>query len=262
MFYKVTLACVLLVISLQGFGASSAKSVEPGDKNSFALGVVLASGALKSLRDIEVPDEQRADFINPRMNDVAWLKLSRTNPLERLSGKSFPGGNTSPWKFIGRDLAKESRVIAWLPKTTASANPKQALSDVLTAAYVATAKEYKFESTVGGGGAKGFVALSSVNFSNAVIVGFNDPVEVANPDFLGNGRSYLFSTSEEDEKRAALNWNKFEQISDANFLLAFSKRLPAWVFLYIAPGRLKDERGAEIKMPMLLSKGEIHLFVR
>lgn len=42
----------------------------------------------------------------------------------------------------------------------------------------------------------------------------------------------------------------------------FSKNLPEWVYIYVAPKTLKDDQGKEIKVPFILNKGKVEFFVK
>lgn len=249
-----------LVVCVIVSGCSSAPVLN--EHHSFAWNVAMASGGLKSLRDTKIPKEQQGKFIDSGVADIAWLSASYTNPLGGFSGGASLGLNAAAWLFSPTDPAKESRVLAWLPKNlVGAADAKQVLGDALSNAYMATAKEFQFEAIKVGSGAEGFVAMSTNAVTRKIVVNLSAPDEVITPAFIGEGASYLFTTNSYHEKQSVFKMSKFDGISESKFLMAYSKNLPSWIFLYIAPSKLKDDTGNEIKIPMMLNQGKAHFFV-
>jgi len=52
------------------------------------------------------------------------------------------------------------------------------------------------------------------------------------------------------------------QFNQLDMMISVSKHLPNWTYIYLVPNEVNILEKEKLKMPLILNKGQVHLFVK
>jgi len=82
------------------------------------------------------------------------------------------------------------------------------------------------------------------------------------PHYIGDGKTWFFDPME-SKYTAPIFIDKYGfQFNQLDMMISISKHLPAWVYIYLAPNEVRISEKEKLKMPLILNKGNVHLFIK
>lgn len=294
----VALASLVLLSACASSAPEGPYRSAPGD--SLALSVMKAAG-YEGLSDAPAPSAASG----PGTPGGAYGGVAHGvvgGALDALRHNSLGVGLFSLTTFLSpppaEEAARHSRLLAWPPAGFAKDEEEalaklhdlvhrafyQVVQDTDFGPYRMEVKEYDPETYIGApsGFAQATELYRTFHFSGGqcdngnitcrLWVDTSFPLERGfAPDFLGGGPAYQFRVqsgfpiSPTVVEERFLSTYVLPAIDDADLYRRLSARLPEWVFLYFAPGRLsvpKEEGGyGLLTYPLVMNQGTVHLFV-
>jgi len=297
---RATLGLLLAALVLAACAGTGAKSTSQAPATpridqsaSQAMNVLIAAGLVKdatsgSVRDMPKGDmPQQAQQSGPGWVDVGWAASNAISPPVGIGGGAALGISAISLLLPDPvDPLTYSWVIAWMPKQEAStpgaakARMRKILDDALLAAlkselpsrYQVAEKDDGLAGRINIGGGECDINKVYCMYSATVNV---DPVNGTAPTLTGGGAAWVWPNRLRDNKgaaAAALYPAAFDRrqfyttlldiLPDAKIYTAFSQRLPKWVYLYLAPGKVSLGPGKGFnKAPVVLNQGKPLYFV-
>lgn len=277
---KKTALTTLLLMNVALGGCATMKPAEYDPGHSRAYNIARAGG-LHQVKDRTIP---RADYeaLNAAVDATAnTLSLTSSHGLGLSLGKGLAAGVLlTALKPEGN--AERNSLIAWMPANEAS-SAKEAQQAMI--AYAKSAVErtlsdfdtaYKLVYEKNGvlihnlynsdWGCPEWVSGQTTgsdmcNIRTQII----KPRKTPAPTFINettDAMTYAFKSGKPSKYNSIRIRNgNASRIPQAALYERLSQHLPAWTFLYQAPGKVATESGETINFPHLLEKGNIELFV-
>jgi len=80
--------------------------------------------------------------------------------------------------------------------------------------------------------------------------------------YVGSGASWFFDPMKSDFT-APIFINKYGfQFDQLDMMIAISKHLPDWAYIYLASKEIQIADKEQLHMPLILNKGQVHLFIK
>jgi len=265
-------------------GCAPKKPLTYDTERSKALNIVKAAKMDYGLRDVAVAKDTVSDIRDSAGYGLAYGWAGYNAPsVGGLSSSATAGMNVLAWALQPKSPSARNSVIAWMPESIGGKSKEDALdkmADIIIEASEKAAKDLKFSprTFIGRKGTdkRGFAVTLTNNNSenckvpnkpNSTVSGCNIVYKVRYPHkidntthFVGNGSTWFFDPIEKDFTSMIFK-NKLEY-NQLDLLIATSKYLPEWVYIYLAPGEVKMSGKEKLKVPMILNKGKPHYFIK
>lgn len=250
--------------------------------NSRALNIAHAGGITRGIEDAEVPKDSTYKLDNSYLHGAAQAGVGVLT-ASTLGLTDLAGGVLGLLSVISRapHPGERTSAFAFMPANMA-ASPEEAsvkLKQIFRESFDKTFKELKVTS---------LESVESKLVKHNVVFGFGSK-ETACPDFSHEKTCSIGYVISEPKLMQNLPENKWLIPSDNYYFFSaspdykytrfrllthdyptptfkifteFSKNLPDWVYIYVAPKTLKDDQGKDIQVPFILHKGNVELFVK
>jgi len=259
------------------------KPITYNPNNSKALNIVTAAGMNYGLKNVPVPKDTVTDIRNSKTFGTAYGLASYYSPSPGLSSSGSAGLAVLSWALLPKTPAARNSIIAWMPENVGGKNKKEALdkmADLIIEATEKAANELEYITSVyipkNGTDKRGLV-INLVNpdtkkcsvtppdtksYCN-IIYKVRHPHKIENTaHYVGSSTTWFFDPMESGYT-APIFINKYGfQFNQLEIMIAVSKHLPDWVYIYLAPNEVDITDKENLKMPLILNKGNVHLFVK
>jgi len=262
-------------------GCAPKKPISYNPKNSKALNIVTAAGMNYGLKDVSVPQDTVTDIRDSKTFGAAYGVASYYSPSPGLSSSGSAGLAILSWALLPKTPAARNSIIAWMPESIGGISQNEAfnkMADIIIEATEKAAKDLNYSPSViiSKKGKKGFgVRLTNDKSDNCkslpnnkpssciVVYKVRDPQKTDNTaSFVGKGTSWFFSPIENAYTAPVfINKNKFDY-NQVDLMIAVSRHLPDWAYIYLAPNEVNISEKEKLKMPLILNKGQVHLFIK
>ena len=274
----------LISVILVAAGCAANKPLTYDTERSKALNIVKAANMEYGLRDVEVPRDTVSDIRNSVGYGLAYGWSGYNAPTAGgLSASGTAGMNVLAWALQGKSPSARNSIIAWMPEDVGGSSKQDAfekMADIIIDATEKAAKDlnYSPHAMIAGNGKdkRGLgIRLTNDNSQNCkslpdnkpssciVIYKVRDPQKIDHTaPFVGKGSTWFFSPVENAYTAPEFLDNKTFDFNQMDLLIAVSKHLPSWVYIYLAPGEVRMSETDKLKVPMILNKGEPHYFIK
>lgn len=275
---KITLS-LLASLFLTAGCAKTALNINPST-NSEALQIARAAG-LHQIQDQEIPQAEFNRLADSTAYNAAWATTMYFNPAPGFSsGSSLALALPSLFLNPARPVDGYKHIIAWMPQELAKdPNEAQAKMDaILIEALEKTAKQFDYADyrthnlvyknrkiTVLDFEDEESVCRPEKNFYCSFANRLLKPKIRPTPDFLKathSQSSYFFPLEKYDDIHFLSRNEDLPQLDQLKILQTYSEQLPEWVYLYLAPKSVHNEKGELLNYPFILHKGKTLLFVK
>lgn len=257
--------------------------------DSFALKVVKAANMNKNLRDSEVPKDTITS-LDSAVFKSATLVSGYSMPLPGFSGGAMLGAGLLNLLAADEPAAKNS-IIIWMPADLVN-NGKSA-QEVMHQVFFEAFKKLAVEGGYGLGNSyfhakKGFMDIDfsmfelqndkgpnicadklcrfSIDFGEIITLKSDSDIKylksygILQPS-INNESFHFFSPNKTSTTKFGEFKNFASGLNELAFIQKFSSYLPAWVFIYIAPNKVKINAQEKIMVPMIINQGKFNYFV-
>lgn len=266
------LSYILPALGLVSLLAGCSTSPTKYDQDSsLALTVVTAAGINDRLKDVEVPKDTTWDIRDTAgFNIPAAISVYNT-PTPGLSGGQSAGLSLASWLLAPESEASKNHIIAWQPGKGGPSDGALSFAKSIGEAAQMAAKEKGIDTWINyhNQDKAAYLFLSDTssdkctNKEYCMIFGFvlTDPEKQSPaPEFVDIDNSAFFYDPRE---RNSYTFNKaYMGFNEVEFLQLVSKHLPKWVYLYIAPGKLKLDNETNLDAPLIINNGELKYFIK
>lgn len=243
-------------------------------KKSYALNVAEAGGIYSGVSDAKIPKDSTGAMTDSMLYKGVDAGMGFINPgpgLSSLQGFGLgllagmlqpdsPGMRNSIMAWMPVDLAKDKKEAQQLMSrliVNAAAHALESLNYPVSDYHKhITKREYLsvYVRDEYPGCAKNECRI----FTYTPKAEIEDP-----PEFISSGTPVYSFKADHSQKyfEARTYFPKDFKISTLRIYEEMSKRLPDWVCIYLSPDKTFGDNGEKIKFPVLLQKGEPHLFV-
>lgn len=275
---KLTLS-LLALLALTAGCAKTTLNIDPSS-NSQALQVARAAN-LSQVRDQKIPQEDFNRLADSTLYNAAWATTMYFNPAPGFSsGSSLALALPSLFLTPARPVDGYKHIIAWMPQELAKdANEAQAKMDAtLIEALEKTAKQFDYADyrtdnlvyknrkiTVLYFEDEESVCRAEKNFYCSFANRLLKPEIRPTPNFLKathSQSSYFFPLEKYDDLHFLSRNEDLPQLDQLKMLQVYSEQLPEWVYLYLAPKSVHNEKGELLQYPFILHQGKTLLFVK
>lgn len=257
--------------------ASTSEPVVYDSSHSRAYNIAQAGG-LYDVKDNKIPraDYESLSLVGDATTNMLLFTSSSGLGLSLSKGLGF--GLLSAL-IENPDTAQRNSIVAWMPKSEAE-SPVQAqklLLEQVTQAMSATLKElsvsyektsatddettefYFYSDELGCPQYEQGMTNSDLCYMRAQII---EPYLHISPDFVESStQAYTFSSNHKYRyNRFKVTPGKTATLPLDQIYASVSKKLPEWVYLYIASGNLQFGEQS-VTAPYLLEQGQPHLFI-
>ena len=241
---------------------------------SKALNITRAAGIDEDLKDVELPRETYDKISKYTDFKTATIGLGYNAPFPGLSGNQMVGLGIFSLLLSPERKANRNSLFAWIPSNVS--NPRDKLADILLDAAEKAANEI-------GLAAKTSISKKGKSGVSVTLTGsdeckdFGKPKELCwiafgitkasknsnTPNFIMKEQSkdsWFFDPSKRTYSRYVFNEHN-KRFNQVEFLLHVSKYLPEGVYFYVAPNELQYNENKKLKVPVIISEGEILHFI-
>lgn len=275
---KKIIATSIATLALLTGCATHTVNIDP-KKNSEALQVARAA-TMWELRDQEIPQTEFDRLADSTAYNAAWATTMYFNPA-----MGFSSGSSLALALPGLLLSNKpkdsfSHVLAWMPKELAE-NSKEAqekMDEILLDALIKTVadlghKDYITEKLRSRGRNITVISIDDERLNCAIEKGFlcglanrlNDPELRIAPHVLKkySDQPVYFFPLKKTSSIVFLDRNAdLPKQDQLEIITTYSKHLPDWIYLYIAPKTIYNSEGEQIAYPFMLHQGKTLLFVK
>jgi len=270
--------CILIF-----FGCTPKKPITYNQENSNALNIVTAAGMSYGLKDVHAPKDTVSDIIDSKAFGTAYGLASYYSPTPGLSSSRSAGMAILSWSLLPKTPAARNSIIAWMPENFGGNSKDKAfnrMADLLIEATEKAANDLEYNTSV-------YIPKNRTDKRGLVINLVNPDIKkcsVTPPDtksycnivykvrhphkiknianYVGSSTTWFFDPMESGYT-APIFINKYGfQFNQLEIMIAVSKHLPDWVYIYLAPNEVNITDKEKLKMPLILNKGNVHLFVK
>ncbi len=276
----VTLIGAILVAT----GCASMEPLTYDTEHSKARNIVKAAKMDYGLRDVEVPKDTVSDIRDSVGYGLAYGWAGYNAPAAGgLSPSATAGMNILAWALQGESPSARNSVIAWMPEDVGGSSKQEALdkmADIIIEATENAANDLNYSPHViisdNGKNKRALgVRLTNDKSQNCkslpndkpskciVIYKVRDPQKIHHTaTFVGKGSTWFFNPVENAYTAPVFLDNKIFDFNQMDLLIAVSKHLPSWAYIYLAPGEVRMSDKEKLKVPMILNKGKPHYFIK
>jgi len=274
---------ILTVIIFISSGCATKKPITYNSNNSKALNIVTAAGMNYGLKDVTVATDTVTDIRDSKTFGAAYGLASYYSPSPGLSSSGSAGLAVLSWALLPKTPAARNSIIAWMPESIGGISKNEAfdkMADLIIEATEKAAKELEYKTSVyipkDGTDKRGLV-INLVNPDNKkcavtppdtksfcnVVYKVRHPHKIDNtPHYIGNGATWFFDPME-SKYTAPIFADKYGfQFNQLDMMIAVSRHLPDWTYIYLAPNEVNITEKEKLKMPLILNKGQVHLFIK
>jgi len=264
-FYLLLLAGV---IALSGC-ASKPYVYDPG--SSMAMNIALAGDFDDNkLKDVVVPEDTVSSIRTTKGVAAASMAAGYSIPLFGLSSPAMAALNLLQWSLQVEGPAAKRSITAWMPKEVAGDDPVATLNALFEDAVHKTAIEYGYAPENGYAKPKHGYQYLAVGFSNPKNMPIGMGVAIRKPEALSHTPLFTGSTTESyffQSDKAMHNFYVFndenrKHFSELGLLVALSKKLPKWIYIYVPPKKVYINEKDTVEFPLIVSGGEILYFIK
>lgn len=274
---KLTLTLLTSLFLIAGC-AQKPLNIDP-TTNSEALQVARAAG-LFQVRDQEIPQKDFNRLADSSTYNAAWATTMYFNPAPGFSSGSSLLLLLPTLLGPERPADGYKHLIAWMPQDIAKdTNEAQIKMDaILLEALEQTAKELGYSDYLTDSGVINNRHITVLNLRDEdslcrseenFYCGFSNrlqaPKPKATPDFLkalNSQSSYFFPLTKYDSINFLDRSKDLPILDQLKALQIYSKQLPEWAYLYVAPKAVHNEKGELLEYPFILHQGKTLLFVK
>lgn len=251
------------------------------DSQSEAYNIVRAGGLYEDIQDTEVPADQ-VGSVTESMLKVGFISSGFMKPQLGMTSFQTGGLHLLTELFEPDTHGERNSLMAWMP-TSAAKTEEEAqtkLLDQINASMIAAFDELNIGHRLILR-QEGFISMQFIkdewncplsvkgrrtkleDMCRVRIRVYEPDVELS-PAYIAGAEEarYVFDAGH-DYKFHWLNVVKSKngQVPEDQVYTAISKKLPDWVYLYLAPGKVTKADGKPIKYPYVLHKGDTKFFV-
>ena len=254
-------------------------------QDSKALNIAKAANIEYGLKDAEVPEDTLSDFRQTKVFGMAYGLVGYNSPMYGLPSSGSAGMNILAWALMPKSPSARNSIIAWMPESIGAQTEDGAINkmaDLIISATEMAAKDLKFLT-------KAYIAKNGMDKRGFAISLTNDksehckvpekenstvsecvisykvrrPHKISNtPDYIGGGKTWFFDPVERMYTAMIFKKIKYFQYNQLELLVAVSKYLPVWVYIYLAPGEVRVTEKDHLKVPLILNRGQLHYFIK
>lgn len=270
--------CSPLLVALLSTGCATAP-VEIDPSASYALNVARASGISAKLEDREVPADTVSSITDSGAYGAAMAASGYAAPVPGISSVGMAGLNVAAWLLAPQAKSARNSMFAWMPTDSVKGGtPEDSLADMLLDAAAKAVEDmgYTPVSEISHNGTdKSGVAVylrdgdqkSCKNVGKVancwVTFGVRDPVRMDSPPPVVNEKSAAWFF---DPAANVFSFFKFPKensgLNELEVLVRVSAYMPNWFYFYVAPNQIKVGKDQPLKIPMIVSQGKVHLFLK
>lgn len=247
--------------------------------NSEALQVARAA-TMWELRDQAIPQTEFDRLADSTAYNAAWATTMYFNPAAGFSsGSSLALGLTG---LLLSNKPKDSfnHVLAWMPKELAE-HPNEAIdkmNEILLEALEKTATDFgQLNYKTGNFKSRGryitYIDIENESLDCSPQEGYfcslvnriNTPRLTPAPNVLqkyAEQPAYFFPLRKDHTLMFVKRNDDLPKQDQLEIITTYSKHLPDWIYLYIAPKTIYNSEGEQIAYPFMLHQGKTLLFVK
>lgn len=281
---KLTLGLLLSSVFLMA-GCQTTFKTTYNENDSHALNLANVAG-ITGVKDAEVPKDSVSKMNNTVIDGalsgtVGFLSANTINLTDWTGGvlgfmsavfqPEHPSQRTAIFAFMPSDMAKDKNEAA------------QKMTDIMYSSVENTFKELSAEGSqivynphvknalgflYGGGNAincpSPLIEYEGVQYCVGSIV-IQQPTTLIFEDnnwLKAQPNVWYFSAARGHKFNSIKINTKGHKVQTARLMALFSKHMPEWAYIYVAPKDTLDDNGDPINYPYVLNQGQAHLFVK
>jgi hypothetical protein len=272
-------AVLLAVTTL--IGCASNKPMTYKENHSEAYNIAHAGGLIRDIQDTEVPAD-KIGSLTESMLKVGFVGAGYANPQLGMTNWQTAGVHLLSEMLEPDSHGARNSLLAWMPVNEAgNSDDAQArllshVKDSVASALeeLGASQEVLFEKD--GTWVVQFVKdewncpeykanVTELKDLCRVRARIFEPRKAVAPEFITGEASqqrYVFSSGHgQDYQRLNLLTADESRVPQDELYASISKRLPAWVYLYLSPGNVTFSNGEPINFPYILNEGKAKVFV-
>lgn len=275
---KKIIATSIAALALLAGCSTVTNNIDP-KTNSEALQVARAA-TLFEVRDQEIPQTEFDRLADNTAYNAAWATTMYFNPAMGFSSGSSLALALPALLLNNKPKDSFNHVLAWMPKELAD-NPENAvdkMNGILLEALEKTATYFDQSNyTTGDFKSRGrhitYIDIEDESLECSLQEGFfcslvnriNTPRLTISPNVLqkqGEQPVYFFPLRKDHTLMFVERREELKKQDQLEIITTYSKNLPDWVYLYIAPKTIHNTKGELLEYPFILHQGKTLLFVK
>lgn len=275
---KKIIATSIAILGLLTGCATHTVNIDP-KTNSEALQVARAA-TMWELRDQAIPQTEFDRLADSTAYNAAWATTMYFNPAMGFSSGSSLALALPSLLLNNKPKDSFNHVLAWMPEELAE-NPKEAIdkmNEILLDALVKTFTDlghssYKTNDFKSRGRNITYLAIKDEILNCSLQEGYfcslanriNTPRLTPAPNVLqkyAEQPAYFFPLRKDHTLMFLKRNDDLPKLDQLKIITTYSKHLPDWVYLYIAPKTIHNTNGEQLEYPFILHQGKTLLFVK
>ena len=269
-------ATFLASLALLSGCATSTLNIDP-TTNSTALQIARAAN-LKQVDDKKIPKAEFDRLVDSPIYNAAWSSAMYFNPAMGFSSGSSLALALPALLFSNKPADSYSQILAWMPQELAE-NPNEALKKMDSIFLEAMTQTFDdlghpkrlTRSLKSMSRSVTFISIEDEKLkcdpknAESLCMLYNriyPPKLVSSPLLVGDGApSYFFPLPQNNTIGFDVR-EDYKPFDELEVLTTYSKYLPTWAYLYVAPKTISDIHGDLIQYPFILHQGKTLLFLK
>lgn len=263
---KKYLTFINLILALAGCSSNSQKVFNENNSRAYNL---YHAGGLNGLKDSKIPSAQYKTITQGLTYATAYSIVGyNSSSMLGLSPLNAAGMNFLSILTSWSDDPSSSHIFGWLPADIAKSKDeaKTKYKNEIVKALTKTIKQFggTIEYAQTFWGADTYLIHNekwdcSKSKECGITIKIPDPVLEKTPTFISTNSSESFFFT--GKNSSIMMTNKRSNVPQFEFFKKLSSNLPNWSILYLSHKEVKENKDVKIKIPVILERGQIELFV-